>query len=82
MKRIIKLILAWIDWKELKRQIAGEKKYAVGLSLLIFLVVFVLMVAISKHDYNRIFERQNYLERRMNSFDTTIQETLIKNENL
>ncbi len=41
-----------IDWKELKRQIAGEKKYAVDLSLLIFLAMFLFMVEMSKHDMN------------------------------
>ena len=80
MKRIIKLICAWIDWKELKKQIAGEKKYAVDLSLLIFLVVFLLMVAMAEHDYDRIFERMNHVEYRMNNYDTTIQETLFKGE--
>ena len=72
MKRIIKLIWAWIDWKEIGKQIAAEYKDAVKVSILLFIVILMLMIGMANHDYNQIFERQNYLERRMNSFDLNI----------
>lgn len=76
MKRIIKLI--WNN-RELWGVIAGEKKYAVGLSLLIFLIVFLMMVAMAQHDYQQAFERINHIENRMNSFDPNIKDmTVIK----
>ena len=70
--KLLKLIWAWVDWKELKRQIAAEYKDAVKVSILLFIVILMLMIGMANHDYNRIFERQNYLESRMNSFDRNI----------
>ncbi len=60
--------------RETLDMVIAEIHYAMPIFAMIFLIVLFAILSMAEHDYNRVCQRLNHLESRVNSIDPNIKD--------